>query len=392
MPSLSLPFLLRGTGGPATPGDPTTYSYRLVLANLGTSGLGTPILSDVLGTVGMMEGTSLSWTDELNGPGSLEFTLPIDHADVTRANFAEGQREVHLYRDDGTGEVLVWGGRLWASDTQGWTVRFLAQGWMRTLERREIRDDLAYTTAQGGPYDQNAIVEALLDYTQTQANGDLGITFAADAASGVTREIVVCAEELRSVFDVIDSMVEAHDDGFDWEITPDKRLLIYAGRKGQFAGALDTTTNIADFSYQRDATSVANDVAGLSSSTEDCPTPDMYVATDSGSQSDFGLLQDHIDPRDPEDSALVASQTDEELDAYKDSRVQPTVTLMPLLGEPDLTDFAVGDTVSLTSSRGAAGGFGYFSQTFRVISRTVTVPAAAVVVESVALTLDQVIA
>ena len=90
---------------------------------------------------------------------------------------------------------------------------------------------------------------------------------------------------------------------------------------------------------------------------------------------------------------LMEQTAEEYLDASKAPIFQPHVTYNgPLMCVPTVTgvgyaDYELGDVVTVAASRGAAGGFGYFTQDFRVIGRKVMVDRA--MNEEVELTLDQ---
>ncbi|MGH2650278.1 MAG: hypothetical protein ACRDHK_03585 [Actinomycetota bacterium] len=363
-----------------------TVDYEVDLASRSSSGLGAVILDDFLNTIGvpLRGGAQVKFTEVLNGYGSLEFTLPLDHASVTRANFAVGNREVHVYRDG----ILVWGGKLWAANVQDWFVRFLCHDWYFDLTRREVEDD--YASLPASPKDQLDIVRELVDLTQAESGGDLGLTHANLTDSGVTREIVICAEERRAVADVIEELAET-DDGFDFGVHPDKVLELWHPRRGSSTpvATLDAATTVSDFEYEEDASELSSQVAGIGEQ-EDCALPNVYVTTDAGALSTYGLLQDHVVPEDDKDPLLVEAAANELLRVSRVSRLQPKVALATDLPDALAYDaYELGDEVTLVASRGAVGGFGQFNQQFRVVSRSVEVARPGH--EKVTLGLDQVV-
>jgi hypothetical protein len=348
--------------------------------------LGTVIISDVLGTIGVPESDSqLSYTHKLDDHGTLEFSLPIDHEDVTKTNFKRGARELHLYRDDGNGEELVWGGKLWTADVQGWFVRFIGYSWFYDLRRRDIIADYSANK------DQFEIVRDLVSDTQARASGGLGITNYDAGASGTTRQFVVCAEERRKISDAIEDFAAA-DDGFDFDVTPDKKLRMWSPRRQSSSGLTfsgEPTGDMSDFGYQADASDMANAIASVGPA-EECEAPDVVTAEDATSLSEYGILDSSIDAQNIADQAQRLAIVEEELRNRKVERLQPAVRIPTGLGTDHYKDYAVGDTVTILATRGPADGFGQFSQLFRVLERRHDVKSPGF--ETTTLTLDQVIA
>jgi hypothetical protein len=358
--------------------------YRLDIAGLGTDGLGGVIIQDALSLIGVPEGSKLMFYNELRGHGKLEFSLPIDHPLVTVDNFAEGRREVHLYRND----VLVFGGRIWASDVAGWSVRFTCYGWSFDLTKRERTTDYAQVK------DQLAIVRDLIN--DTQAEYPLGLSHYDNSLSGVNRQVVICAEERLKIWDIIEDLASA-EDGFDVAVLPDKRLRLWGNpannyRRGTATNvAFDGTENLSSLALIRDATQIATQVAiiGPASSSE-CSIPDVYVREDATSKSVYGLLQES-DSSDIVDAVLREKIADEWLRNARGPILQPRLSIETSLQDATANgvaweDYDVGDTVTIETSRGTPGGFGYLNQAFRIISKGATVDANGV--ETVDLELD----
>jgi len=353
-----------GGGIDVLPGS--TVTYRLVLAERGTSGLGTPIISDVLAAgVPMDTDAAGRWSRTLNAAGTLEFSLPIDAC--TPEDFAPGQRELHLYRDDGSGERLAWAGHLWAADVRAPWVRFLGMGFYEALRHREVSDDFY---KQG--VEQRSIAWQLIDYTQSQSGGALGITRASAAGSAVTRTVLYCAEERQVVADAIEDLASG-DDSFDFDIGPDKVWRTWTPERGtdrHLTVELDTTTTIVDMSYTVDATQVENDVAGIGAKG-DCEPIHFVRAVDTASRDAYGLMQGTVNRSDvKDDDDFITALAAERLALLKDARKQPTVRMFQGLGGPSPLsgDFDIGDTIAVLSSWGYAS----FHEKFRVMSYSVS--------------------
>lgn len=352
---------------PPPPPNPPGTTYRLVLAQRSSSGLGAPVvvgsvtLNDVMNTVGVGPGASvpLAWKRNLNGPGSLEFALPIEDPVVTADVFAPGKREVHLYRDpgDGSGEVLWFAGRLWTADVADWSVRFTAAGWWEDLRHREIATDLYYADLE-----QHDLAWNYIAYTQGLLYGDIGITRYNTTPTGITRTVEVCAEQRSGVASLVEDLASA-DDGFDFDITPNKAFRIWSPSRGvTTAVVFDMSTTVSTLAYTLDATEAAGEISGIGEVNQ-CEPVNNLVVTDTDSLTAFGLLQSSIN-RPDDDEELLAAQIREELRNHKSARMQPQISYWPEVGGPQVHTFDVGDTVTVIASR----GFATFSQGFRVLS------------------------
>lgn len=91
---------------------------------------------------------------------------------------------------------------------------YTAMSYRELLKRRSLSNltTLSYTGA-----DQSDIVWALMDYTQSQTNGDMGIERGTGAAgTGVARTVAYSKGDF--IFDNIAALAQA-DDGFDWNVT-----------------------------------------------------------------------------------------------------------------------------------------------------------------------------
>ena len=369
--------------------------YRLALADRSSTGLGTVIMPDVLGTVGVpQQNGELLWSEELNEPGDLEFTIPIDHAAVTRDNFGPGRREVHLYRND----VLVWGGKIWGYRIRGWYATFECHGWWFDMDRRIMNADYS-----GFDLDQFTIVRAVVDYTQALADGNLGITHFDSSLSGVTRRLIVCIEEQRSISDIVGDLSEG-DDGFDFAVSPDKVLRLWSPRRGSAVTAMFGDENLSTFEYDEDATDLVNSVTAigppdeadeLEDETNDCVLPIIYQASDPAVRAIYGRLEGTLSTDSDWDTAHREAKAEEELRTSKKPRFQPTVFLATDLQEvsaPDdvsYEDVGIGDIISVDVNRGPAGTLGNFIQEFRVVKRSVQVTRPGM--EVIRYGLDQVI-
>lgn len=323
-------------------------TYRLALAQLGTSSLGTVIISDIFKTIGVPEGEApLTYSKILNAPGALEFVIPIDHSSVTPSNFAVGQREIHLYRKVGSGsEVLVWAGYLSSVDVEGWTARFSCLGWYSRLKRRVVETDLYYQNV-----DQLDIAWNLIAHAQSRTNGNIGITRNSSTASGITRTAVYCIENDVNIASAIEELASS-DDGFDFEITSQKAWKTYYPRRAVSTGiTLDADTHLNDFSYSQDTDDLTTQ-ARITLDSVKCDLP--VVLTQSANTSTYGLLQTTVDSGSSRDQTFLAGLLREEIRNNSAPRFRASAALDSSLNSTyDASSFTIGDVVTIKANRGA---------------------------------------
>lgn len=366
--------------------------YRLALAERSTTGLGAEIIPDVFELIGDINNSGLTYTEELNGVGTLEFTLPLDHSSVTTDNFDIGGREMYLYRNGGSGEVLVFGGKLWTVDIDGLTGRFLCYDFSHDLERRIVHDD--YATQERDTFD---IVWDLVTDTQNRPDGALGIT-RDFTTRGHDRRFVVCVEERRTVLDCIQELSGAKQ-SFDFRVSPDKKLQLFSDHRGIDTIVTFNDENMSEFRHQRDATNIETVVAAIGP-IDDCSTPSVYETT-SPSITKYGVLDGTVENDQIRDDDIREDTADKQVRENTVPRFQPDVTLETPLQDWNVDtatgydvqfeDVNVGDTagVSTSDAYGVVGGFRNFNQTFRVVSKTVDVKRIGF--ETVTFGLDQIL-
>lgn len=337
-------------------------SYRLALATRSTTGLGTEIISDVLDTTGIPQGDAgIQWTKIMNAPGAIEFSLPVDHSAVTTTNFAVGNREIHLYRDS----TLVAAGNLMGADVSGWAVRFTAQGFYGRLRRRVVVSDLFFKDT-----DQLDIAWGLINHTQSQTNGGLGITRDSASASGVDRTMVYCIENSVIVSNAIEELAST-DDGFDFEVTPDKKWKTWYPRRAYASGI--TLTGAADLStlgFSTDADDLVTEARGIVPADDTCNFPTVLTA--SGGGTTYGLLQTNVDSGDNDVTSLLQGKVDEEYRINAGPRFKAQITLDSALSSYGSSDFDIGHTVTLQATRGS---FVNLNRLCRVAELSVAVPS-----------------
>ena len=179
--------------------------YRMVFCDL---------RSDTVLDALPVQGVSID--DYIGKTGSLRGTVPIPNreiADRARRALLPGRTGVWVER----GREIWWGGILWtlslASDARGFLgAQVQCGGWESYLYRRLLFDTFTATQV-----DQFDIARQLVDYVQNTPGGDIGITYDADAVSGVLRDRTFLRYDLPTIGDLLDQLA-AVEDGFEWRI------------------------------------------------------------------------------------------------------------------------------------------------------------------------------
>lgn len=342
-------------------------TYTITLKNRA----GSTVVADV-------PATALSFNNNLNAPGAARITVPLRHTSVTPANYAVGQREVYIYRD----ADLVWGGELWTAraDADRQTLSLSATGFYERLRRRLIEDDQVFTAI-----DASTIVKDLIDYAQAKTGGDMGLDASDFGDFGPARTEHWCCWDGTSIADAIEVLANKAN-GFDYEITADKRVLGYRPRKAlsssqafTFGTGPTSASNIVDISVEADASELANIVGGLPPDDGCLDCTDLVKASDATSRSTYGRLDETIDLSDVKSATNRQNIVDRELENSKDpvTTVELTTTDLPFGGA-----YETGSQVSVTAD---LGWIAYSATMFRILGWEVNVEAGY---ETASLNLD----
>ena len=336
-----------------------TTTYELVAVARVPQQSAAPTLSEV----GPIVAPTITWTKELNRPGSIGFSCTADRlADDIKARLLDlkaNPTEVWLYRNGN----LVMAGPIGGYQVQGSdaTVSITAPGLLSYLSYMAIHADLSYSGV-----DQHAIAKGLVDQWQSLDYGNFGIDTSGIVASGVTRDRAYIAAEQHIVDARLRELGQAAD-GFDFVVDPETRaLLLYHPLQGSdlSAGVVLDGRNITDPGV---TTSVApGDVAS-----------EAYGAGDEGLtslQSDATVRQQfgRTAVMESFDGVTVQGTLDQHTAALLDVRDQalfvPGPGLFPV-ADADVDDFDIGDTVTYEYD----SGLGIRSGAFRVASREVSI-------------------
>lgn len=301
---------------------------------------------------------NLSYSFALNNPGGCDFVLPKRHVKVKRSLLEPGQREIHVYRND----ALVWGGYLWTvgvSSTDE-SIRLAGEGYLSRYKRRLVMEEKIYEEE-----DQLDIAWQLINYSQLRPNGELGITRYSPATSGTLRTLKLRPWEVNVIFDVLEDMA-ALNDGFDFEITPDKKFRTYYPYQGEDNNIVfDLDKNISSIAYDLDTTNTVSSYTalGAGSGRSRC----IVTVDDATALTNFGLLEEAESFEQYKRYANLEERAIEELRLRKAARIQPQIQVVT--NDPPFGSFGVGDTCRVR----ARDGYIEVDQDFKIGTQLVQV-------------------
>jgi len=279
----------------------------------------------------------------IDGPNWAEMVIDAWKPEATVANFTEGEREVYIRRD---GE-LVWAGYLWSAEgsTSDMTVRLSCSGWASMLDHRLIDNDKLFTDE-----DQFDIAWELIDFTQNKTDGNLGFTRGPEPDSGVDRTIKYRFWERRVIGEVIRELAEMNN-GFDFDIAPNKVFHMYHPRRGVLLGTtLELDVNMNTIQQLRDASEVASEVHGIGGGEGKATC--IAVVSDATALADYGLRQTAEEFGDIKHFNTMTQKTTRFLNQHKRSTRQPQISLAVVGAAPEVGTYSVGDKASLLANAG----------------------------------------
>lgn len=160
---------------------------------------------------------SVTFTEVLNGPGSFKATIPLLQPDLytlTASMILPPNAIFAVEKDD----VLVQAGWVWAHDynVNDGVVGIAGEGVLSVLRRRVYRRAGTFLAASG--WEQEEIAWDIINWSQTQYRGNLGITDR-HTPSNVFRDRIYNLYERRYIGEMIEELAKV-DNGFDFRFTP----------------------------------------------------------------------------------------------------------------------------------------------------------------------------
>lgn len=329
---------------------------------------GTPILT----VVDRLVVDNISYTTELNRPGSATLSCPVRGLSSTaqgRLNDLKAfPSEVWIYVDS----TLAWAGEVQTWQVQGQTLNINCVGLLGYTFRMGVTSDLTYTTI-----DQFTIAKGLVDHWQALNYGNYGIDTSTVGTSGVTRDRTYLRNELHNIGQRLQEL-GAVSNGFDIKVDPSTRKLVLTNpQQGTdlSASIVFDNRNIdnASVSVSVAPDDLVSDVAATSTATDTAGnnTTLYSIRTTAGVQSSFGRGWAGISFSDVSAQTTLDGHADAYLNARASAMVQPGITIIPRVGA-DIGGFNVGDTCAYSYDCGV----GVQTLTPRLAKVTVTIDSS----------------
>jgi hypothetical protein len=342
--------------------------FEVVLVARAPQSATTPTLT----IVNRLVTDTISYTDELNRPGSAALGCPIQAmgSDVKArlVDLEANPSEVWVYADG----VLVWAGELQTLSVQGQSVSLGCVGLLGYSYRMGVISDLIYAAV-----DQFTIAKGLVDHHQAQTFGNYGIDTSTVGTSGVVRDRTYLRNELHNIGQRL-SELGAVSDGFDIRVDAVTRKLVLTNPQS----GTDLTATVVLDRLNIDSAVIAVSIApddvvsdvsatGTATSTGGVSTTLFSSRSAAGVRSVYGRSW----AGQNFDGVSVQGTLDNSADAYLNARgtqlFQPGLTVVPRTF-PDVASFHPGDTVSYSYD----AGLGLQTLTPRVGKNTVDVDSA----------------
>jgi hypothetical protein len=211
-------------------------------------------------------------------------------------------------------------------------------GWLDLLGQRYTANNVVYSATDAGD-----IAWGLINTSQGLTYGDLGITKGLVQAS-VNRDRTYNGKNIK------DALIELSEvlNGFDFEITWDKKLNIYYPYQGMDRSTqlrFEYKNNIKSITVPHDGTQMTNSVLARGAGQGDAQISD--TETDTPSQAAYGLRQSILDYPDVIETATLAAHANGQIAGYKDIIDMPVIVLNGSL-PPALGSYWLGDQIILT--------------------------------------------
>lgn len=303
---------------------------------------------------------NLEFNKRLNNYGSCSFDIL---ANDTKASSLVALRryQVFIYRVENGEETLVWAGeqamREGKLNTQktNW-VTIHCYDWLEQLNHRYTADEVTFTAEDAGQ-----IAWSLIDTTQSDTDGDMGITEG-------TIEVTVDRDRTYFNQNIMEAIINLANviSGFDFEINDQKIFNVY-GVKGEDKSdsiILKYGKNLTDCHIIDDFTQPGNRAIVLGEATGE-DNLQRIERNDTDSQGNYGLREKLISEMDVSEIETLEDKGDAVLRKYATSLIQVDVDI--LKSSISVADFSLGDLISLKIQYGIYN----IDETYRVFESIV---------------------
>lgn len=315
----------------------------------------------------------LTYTDELNAPGSVAFTLPVDDPIVTPDLIWPGRRNVFIERAG----AVVWGGWIKTCRADASTLNVAGEGWWSYFRRRWRLGPWKY--AQWDLIDIARHIVALLE-EDAIALPDVDPS---PASTGVLRDFEwighdktagAALEELCASAPGLEWSIDFPDWPSSWPVPV--LHFHYPTRGRRIATRIDEALPIASFEVEVDGIDVAESISVFGRDNPDYPeepwTGRWAIERSQAWENGYPAYQLVEAQRDIESLDLLTDIARKRMVNASDCLVVPNVTFATAgVATSAATTLAPGDTVFVHLHQGWAQVSGWY----RIMSKSIAVEA-----------------
>jgi hypothetical protein len=221
----------------------------------------------------LTEARSRRLSAHLDAPSTVGFSIDGRHPHTF--DIDELATDLLVYRDTD----LLYRGRVGQTQDQAGadnhTVTVETADYRALLGRRILWEPFTFTAEE-----QEAVGWALIDHTQTQPGGDLGVTRRPDQTTGVSRDRTY--PEGKNIGEALTQLGQVSD-GFEWDISPELEYRVWSQRGADNGVVLDYGGLITGFSRTVNPSAFANAVRVTGKEDEEDnpgPTPERHEVAD----------------------------------------------------------------------------------------------------------------
>lgn len=218
-------------------------------------------------------------------------------------------------------------------------------GWLELFSQRVTGVSTSPSTWYYSNTDAGSIAWGLINESQNETNGDFGIT-QGNIQTSVNRDRK--EYDYDNIRDAIIALSEV-ENGFDFEITPEKVFNVYYPKIGQSKPDVVFTFpgNIRSLSFGRDGGLMGNQIIAVGSGFGDDRT--QQIVDDTVLQSAYNLRQRVITRNNVQTEATLLEHANEELRVRKSFLDIPVVELDGNI-DPQFGSYDIGDEVEIDIS------------------------------------------
>lgn len=281
----------------------------------------------------------------LNKAGSFSFDLPLEDEICGCLEEITTCILVKKKNIDGQQEI-VWSGPIWTiEESTPNKIQVTAVGWLQTLEKRFIKEDIQFTDLDAGE-----IAFQILNSSNIEAETQGGRVFITSGTAIPTINRTRAYKAYESVLSIIDGL-STIENGYDFIVDPITRELnIYAQFSNETTAYFEYGVNVQNVSRSSDASKIVNHFVAFGANNQSAIARDDESALRYGDMEETQSLSDVVDP------LILAAFANAEIAI----RSQPLkiYTFTPLKIDENsnvprlFDDFTIGDIVYLTINKG----------------------------------------